>query len=78
MGFSHRIEHGPAVAGSYAYHVATELLPGRCVVYDDNRATQYHVKRGERLAFRRWLAQNSKHHQRVTGAWPVYTIEGSN
>jgi len=62
-----------AVHGAAAY----ECEPGECRVYDsgDSEASAYfyRVPRGQRRAFRAWLAATLD--RPVSGAWPYYVIE---
>jgi hypothetical protein len=74
MTFSHRIICGPAPKGSIIYGVCDNPFSGECVLYENNNATLYRVKRGEKRAFRAWVAANSSPDLKLEGAWPFYTL----
>lgn len=69
-----------AKAGTLSYRQQYDPPPGRAAVYDARNSTlaTYHVPRGRRRAFRRWLAEVYAYRLsfcRVTGRYPEYTIE---
>jgi hypothetical protein len=54
------------------------LKRGHAQVYDDGKIYEYHVPKGERRAFRSWLAEAFAMRGRIakiTGAYPHYEIE---
>ena len=67
---------GPFPAGSYGFHGAG---PGCYRVEYDSQAWTYRVARGERRAFRAWVASafppNNGERYKVTGRYPDITIE---
>lgn len=79
MDFAHRCTQSGyrAMSGSMAYHTASPPPPGQALVEHDGQRWLYTVRRGERRAFRAWLADvfAGTGTARVIGAWPAYDIE---
>ena len=79
MPFSHRctLSGYNARAGSNAYYCASPPPPGQALVEHDGQRWLYTVRRGERRAFRAWLADvfAGTGTARVAGRWPAYDIE---
>ena len=78
--FAHRctVPGHIARAGSVAYAALDDAARGHAVVEHDSKRWCYRVMKGERRAFRSWLADvfsGFGSHATVHGSWPAYRIE---
>lgn len=67
---------GHAKAGSARYYEGPR--PGECEVEYDQTKHFYKIPRGMRSGFRAWVRatwSGDNGYKRVTGAWPLYTVE---